>query len=179
MLLSCLGKDLERLIAKRMSHLAIVSDIVGHQHFVALSKRSVTDLVSCSVHDIEEAHTQGWVSTLVTLNVQRAFDVVLHSRLIQRMQAQGWPYSVLRWTTSLLKNRFVQVRYSEGISSLKELMCGMLQSSPVSPLLFLLYTGVRITGENSVTRKRVRVSPRLIELHLRPHMYHVIKKQNH
>lgn len=58
-LLSCLGKGLERLIAKRMSHLAITWDIVGQQQFGALPKRSATDLVSCVVHDIEEAKTQG------------------------------------------------------------------------------------------------------------------------
>ena len=69
-LLSCLGKGLERLIAKRMSHLAIINNIVGHQQFGALPKRSATDLVSCLVHDIEKARSQGWASTFVTLDVQ-------------------------------------------------------------------------------------------------------------
>lgn len=54
-LLSCLGKGLGRLIAKRISHLAIISDIVGKQQFGILQKRPATDLVSCVVHDIEEA----------------------------------------------------------------------------------------------------------------------------
>ena len=57
-LLSCLGKGLERLLAKRMSHLAIAWNIVGQQQFGALPKRSATDLVSCVVHDIEEAKIQ-------------------------------------------------------------------------------------------------------------------------
>ena len=69
-LLSCIGKGLERLIAKRMSHIAIISDILGQQQFGALPKRSTTDLVSCVVHDIEEARTQGWASTFITLDVQ-------------------------------------------------------------------------------------------------------------
>ncbi|KAI1002492.1 hypothetical protein K3495_g5712, partial [Podosphaera aphanis] len=54
-LLSCLGKGLERLLAKRMAHLAVTHDVVGRQQFGALPKRSATDLVSCVVHDIEEA----------------------------------------------------------------------------------------------------------------------------
>ena len=44
-LLSCLGKGLERLLAKRMAHLAITYDVVGHQQFCALPKRCSTDLV--------------------------------------------------------------------------------------------------------------------------------------
>lgn len=72
-LLCCLGKGLERLISKRMSHLAIVFNVVGKQQFGALPKRSATDLVSCVVHDTEEARTQGWASTFVTMDVQGAF----------------------------------------------------------------------------------------------------------
>lgn len=42
LLLSCLGMHLERLITKRISHLAIVADIAGKQQFGALLKRSAT-----------------------------------------------------------------------------------------------------------------------------------------
>ncbi|POS84088.1 hypothetical protein EPUL_002569 [Erysiphe pulchra] len=57
-LLSCLGKGPERVIAKRMSYLAIVHGVVGSQQFGALSKRAATDFVSSVVHDIEEARSQ-------------------------------------------------------------------------------------------------------------------------
>ena len=98
-----------------------------------------TDLVSCVVYDIEEAHSQGWASTFVTQDVQGAFDAVLHNHLVRRMQAHGWPDSILRWTTSFLTNREVQVRFSGGVTTQKELVCGVPQGSPISPLLFLLY----------------------------------------
>lgn len=138
-LLSCLGKGLERLLAKRMARLAVTHEVVGHQQFGALPKRSATDLVSCVVHDIEEARSQGWAATFITLDVQGAFDAVLHNRLIRRMQSQGWPDSILRWTTSFLANRRVQVRYIGGVTTERELVCGVPQGSPISPLLFLLY----------------------------------------
>lgn len=60
---------MERVIAKRMPTLAITAGVVAHQQFGALPKRSVSDLVSCVVHDIEEARTQKWTLTLVTLDV--------------------------------------------------------------------------------------------------------------
>lgn len=151
-LLSCFGKGLERVVAKRMSHLAITSDVVGRQQFGALPKRSANDLVSCVVHDIEEARYQGWASTLVTLDVQGAFDSVLHNRLLWRMQAQGWPDMILRWTRSFLMNRSVQVRYPGGVTSPKGLVCGVPQGSPISPLLFLLYMAEPMCSGNSRAR---------------------------
>ena len=68
-------------MAKCMAHLAIIWRVVGAQQFEALPKRSATDLVPCVVHEIEEARSQGWASTFVTLDVQGAFDAVLHNRL--------------------------------------------------------------------------------------------------
>ncbi|POS82038.1 hypothetical protein EPUL_005234, partial [Erysiphe pulchra] len=69
-----------------MSYLAITSGVVGIQQFGALTKRSATDLVSCVVHDIEEAQTQKWSATFVTLDDQDLisqvfkikFDKLLH-----------------------------------------------------------------------------------------------------
>ncbi|KAI0994152.1 hypothetical protein K3495_g14029, partial [Podosphaera aphanis] len=95
-LLSCLGKGLKRLLAKRMAHLALIHDVIGKQQFAALLKRLATDLVSCVVPDIEEARSQGWAATFVTLDVQGAFDAVLHNRLVRRMQTQGWPAYILQ-----------------------------------------------------------------------------------
>ena len=126
--------------------------MVGAQQFGALPKRSANDLVSCVVHDIEEARSQGWASTFVTLGVQGAFDAVLHNRLLRRMQKQGWPDSILRWTASFLHNRSVQVRFSGEVTKAKNLVCGMPRGSPISPLLFLLYLAEPMRGGKPDTR---------------------------
>lgn len=81
-LLSCLGKGLERIIAKRISHFAIISNVVGKQQFGALQKRSANDLVAFVVYDIKEACSQGWASIFMTLDVLWDFDAVLHYRLL-------------------------------------------------------------------------------------------------
>ncbi|KAI0996073.1 hypothetical protein K3495_g12108 [Podosphaera aphanis] len=135
-----------------MAHLAVIYDVVGHQQFGALPKRSATDLVFCVVHDVEEASSQGWAATFVTLDVQGAFDAVLHNRLVRRMQSQGWPDSILRWTCSFLANRRVQVRYHGGVTTERELTCGVPQGSPISPLLFPLYMAEPMRSGNTNLR---------------------------
>ncbi|KAI0990861.1 hypothetical protein K3495_g17326, partial [Podosphaera aphanis] len=68
------------------------------------------------------------------------------------MQSQGWPESILRWTNSFLANRRVQVRYTGGVTTERELACGVPQGSPISPLLFLLYMAEPMRSGNTNLR---------------------------
>ena len=138
-LLSSLGKGLERLVAKRMSWLAIKYKVVHPQLFGALPGRSAVDLVSCVIHDAEAAMRSNKVTAIVTLDIQGAFDAVLHNRLLSRMRGQGWPLSLCRWIESYLSQRKIKVRYKEGVTDEKVVECGVPQGSPLSPLLFMLY----------------------------------------
>lgn len=90
-LLSCLGKGLERLIAKRLSRVAINHSVVSPQQFSALLKRSALDLVSCVIHEMEGACSRGLVASLFTFDVKGAFDNVLPGRMQSRLSDQGWP----------------------------------------------------------------------------------------
>jgi Reverse transcriptase (RNA-dependent DNA polymerase) len=76
-LLSCLGKGLERIVAKRLSKLAILYKILSPTHFGALPGRSAVDLAACVVNDIEAARYKGLYSALFTLDVSGAFDILL------------------------------------------------------------------------------------------------------
>ncbi|KAK0369583.1 RNA-directed DNA polymerase from transposon x-element [Colletotrichum limetticola] len=68
-LLSCLGKGLERLRARRMASLAIVERIVSSQQIGALQGRSAVDLTTCLTHDIEMALLKGLTAMLLTMHL--------------------------------------------------------------------------------------------------------------
>ncbi|CCF47438.1 reverse transcriptase [Colletotrichum higginsianum] len=84
-LLSCLGKGLERLLARRMSYLTILQGVASPQQVGALPGRSVVDLTTCLTHDIEATLDKGLMATLVTMDVKGAFDSVLRNRLVVRL----------------------------------------------------------------------------------------------
>ncbi|KAJ0126813.1 hypothetical protein HZ326_30083 [Fusarium oxysporum f. sp. albedinis] len=139
-LLSCLGKGLERLIARRLAWAAVHYSVLHPQQTGALPKRSATDLVTALIHDIEEAFASKKVATLVTMDIQGAFDTVMCNRLVLRLREQGWPNHLARWAGSFMSGRSARVRYQDTVTPSSPLQCGLPQGSPVSPILFLLYT---------------------------------------
>lgn len=126
-------------MAKRISVAAVTHNVISRQQFGALQKRSATDLVGCLIHDIEVARSKGNLASLLTIDVKGAFDTVLSGRLIQRLQDQGWPMWLIKWTRSFVTNRAARIRLGEITTKEEPLMCGLPQGSPVSPILFMLY----------------------------------------
>src|SRR4051794_849047 len=95
-LLSCLGKGLERAIARRISHQAILSQVLADTHFGALPRRAATDLAWSLVADIEALWEQGLSAAALLLDIKGAFDTVTYRLLINRLRMQGYgPCSVI------------------------------------------------------------------------------------
>lgn len=110
-----------------------------------MPKRSAVDLASALIHDIEEALDRGLEASLLTMDVQGAFDSVLRNRLARRLLEQGWPVNLVRWALDFITDRWVRVRFERATTEERKLECGLPQGSPVSPILFILYTQPLLT----------------------------------
>jgi len=139
-LLSCLSKGMERIIAKRMSYLAIKHKVLHVNQAGALPQRSATDIAAALTHDVERARRRKKVATLVTMDVEGAYDAILPNRLILQLRKQGWPEFLIRWLALYLAKRLASVRFEDAIAEALELLCGIPQGSPLSPILYLLAT---------------------------------------
>jgi hypothetical protein len=138
-LLSCIGKGLERTVARRIAWTAMTHKILSPQHGGALPKRSAIDLTAAFTHDTEAAWVRGQHVTMVTLDVQGAFDALLKNRLLHRMAQQGWPQRTILFVDSFLTDRRVQVRLGQVTTPSYPVACGTPQGSPLSPVLYTLY----------------------------------------
>ncbi|KAH9859188.1 hypothetical protein J1614_012265 [Plenodomus biglobosus] len=114
-------------------------DILSPQHGGALPKRSAMDLITSFTHDVEHAWATGNHVTMVTMDVQGAFDALLKNRLLKRMSEQGWPPLVLGLVNSFLTDRKVRVRLGHVTTPEYNVDCGTPQGSPLSPVLYTLY----------------------------------------
>ena len=138
-LLSCISKGLERIIARRIAWTALTTGLLSPQHGGALPKRSAMDLVASFTHDVEAAFAAGKQVTMVTMDVQGAFDALLPNRLLSRMMRQGWPKALIRLVKSFLTDRKVRVRLEKETTRYYPVECGTPQGSPLSPVLYMLY----------------------------------------
>ncbi|XP_044717431.1 reverse transcriptase (RNA-dependent DNA polymerase) domain-containing protein [Hirsutella rhossiliensis] len=64
----------------------------------------------------------------------------IEEALILRLREQGWPLNLTRWVGSFMQDRSARIRYQDIVTDSSPLQCGLPQGSPVSPILFLLYT---------------------------------------
>ena len=148
-LLSCLGKCLERTVARRIAWTAITHRIISPQHAGALPKRSATDLTAAFTHDVEAAWARGKHVSLITMDVQGAFDTLLKNRLIKRMAEQDWPAQTLYFVDSFLAERHIRVRLGQETTPNYRTECGTPQGSPLSPVLYTLYLAELLNSDTT------------------------------
>lgn len=63
--------------------------MLSPQHGGALPKRSAIDLVASFAYEVELALARGLKVTILTMDVQGAFDALLVKRLLKRIMEQG------------------------------------------------------------------------------------------
>jgi hypothetical protein len=73
------------------------------------------------------------------MDVKGAFDGVLPGRLVRRLREQGWPECLVRWIQSFATGRTVRIRLDGSTGPVTDVVCGLPQGSPISPILFMLY----------------------------------------
>jgi hypothetical protein len=103
-------------------------------------QRSTDLAIKLVVDATHTAWTHGAVATLLQLDIKGAFDTVNHTRLLHTLQLQGFPLWGVRWVRSFLTDRTASLSFDGEMTPLRHVSAGVPQGSPLSPILFLLYT---------------------------------------
>ena len=80
------------------------------------------------------------LTTLILIDLSKAFDSINHSILLRKLKAVGVSLSALEWFQSFLTDRGQYVRIGSSTSNLFKIMHGVPQRSILSPLLLSFYT---------------------------------------
>ena len=96
---------------------------------------ALTKIVDNWLNAINNSETVG----TVFLDLTKAFDLVNHKLLIQKLAAYKFSSSTQSWFQSCLTNRSQQVNISGKLSDPQHIAAGVPQGSVLGPLLFLIY----------------------------------------
>ena len=79
------------------------------------------------------------LSSLVLLDLRKAFDTVSHQRLLLKLEHYGIRGIALQLLTSYLSDRMQFVNINNVCSNLERLTMGVPQGSILGPLLYIIY----------------------------------------
>ena len=141
-LLNYLGKTLEKIFATRLSHLANTTANLLHATQIGGRKqRSAIDAALLLLNEIQSRKkNSSTVTSTLFLDIRGAFDYVSKPRLLRILEKLGLPSNLIRWVSSFLSDRKIQLAFDGCIQpSQVDIDIGIPQGSPISPILFLLY----------------------------------------
>jgi hypothetical protein len=97
---------------------------------------------SCLTHlsdQILSASDKGCYTGMILIDLQKAFDTLDHSLLLEKLGLLNFSDNTILWFKSYLSNRTFLVNVESAFSEPADLRCGVPQGSILGPLLFLLY----------------------------------------
>jgi hypothetical protein len=139
-LLECLGKLLEKLVAKLIYSEMAKHALIPTTQFGGRNSSSTLDAGLTLVHDIQSAHQAGLRTGLLLFDIQGFFDNVNHARLVAIFANLGFAPQLVDWCRSFLVDRTVRLRFNGRTSDPFDFLVGTPQGSPVSPVLSIIYT---------------------------------------
>jgi hypothetical protein len=147
-LVECLGKLVEKLVAKRITYDLGRYELMPFNQFGGRSNSSCLDAGLSLTHDIQTARKMGLVSSFLAVDMKGFFDHVNHERLLDVLTHKGFPPNITQWVSSFLSDRMVRVRVDDYVGDPHPQSVSVPQGSPVSPVLACVYSSVILEDLN-------------------------------
>ena len=133
-----------------LTHMKSAGLINSSQHGFMASKSTTTHLLECC-SDWNVALRSRKAVDVIYLDFAKAFDSVVHSKLLAKLASYGINNMVLKWIEAFLIGRSQCVRIGNSSSSYRSVTSGVPQGSVLGPILFIIYVNDIVHSATSKT----------------------------
>jgi hypothetical protein len=158
-ILPVFSKLIERAMHNRVTSFLDQNKVLSQCQFGFQKKKSTTQAINKLVYETLLALDEGKLVLGISCDLSKAFDCVVHSILLAKLQRYGMRGTVNKWMNSYLSERsqvvdIVNENAETTRSSLSNLSIGVPQGSILGPLLFIIYANdlsVNMKGTKIIT----------------------------
>ena len=140
-LLSPLSKVFEKIVLAHVKP-ELFSCFGPNQHAyrpLASTTTALVDLCDIATNSLDLKDT--CAVNIFCLDLSRAFDKLMHHRLINHLHDQGLNHGFLKWLLSYLSSRSMRVKIMNTLGPLVAIQSGVPQGSVLGPFLFTAFMG--------------------------------------
>jgi len=138
--LSCMGKVVEKVVAELRSDWAEGRGQLSDGQFRSRRWRSAIDAAAIMVDRAHAAWRDGHISGVLLMDIKAAFPSVAKERLFNLMKVRQMDGDLIQWTVSFLSECTVGMVIEGNAMERHPVEAGVPQGSPVSLILFAVYT---------------------------------------
>lgn len=132
-------KCLEKLIFRHLYGYLTENNLLRDEQFGFRPGRSTEDQLILTYHDVSIWLDRGNLVDLVLFDYSKAFDVVSHSVLLDKLRGIGIGGYLIDWIHHFLTGRSMNVIVKDVTSRNRNVLSGVPQGSVLGPILFLIY----------------------------------------
>ena len=145
------GKILEKIVAKKLAWYLETEGVLPNGLGSYRPGRETAVNAAVLAYDVYEGFQQKKESLVAAIDLEDAYNRVNYKRLIEKLVEFGVDIWFVRWIAAALMTRKVALRMGKWTSDPIDISPGLPQGSPLSPVLFNVYTaGVTVAqGNNS------------------------------
>ena len=134
-----IAKIMENLIKKQIMVYLDDHAFITVDQSAYLKRHSTQTSLHRLIDDILENINNNAITGLCFLDIQKCFDTINHTILLNKLTHYGIRTAEFKWFQSYLTDGMQVVDYNDKVSEQNEISIGVLEGTVLGPLLFLLH----------------------------------------